>query len=134
VSLFPINDRFALIEGEAAYMLTLELLVAIDYVLIQSTVAIDLLDVAKNSAVVSFTKCEPNVSVTCIAHNNINRAPAVGQQRARDIPVSGKHNASGHQTPLDRGPIRHAQRVRVAEDTPENLSGVCTTFTLSGTQ
>lgn len=66
VSLFPINDRFALIEGEAAYMLTLELLVAIDYVLIQSTVAIDLLDVAKNSAVVSFTKCEPSVSVACI--------------------------------------------------------------------
>jgi hypothetical protein len=132
VSLFPINDRFALIEGEAAYMLTLELLVAIDYVLIQSTVAIDLLDVAKNSAVVSFTKCEPSVSAACMNAQCI--PPAVRQQRARDIPVSGKHNASGHQTPLDRGPIRHAQRVRVAEDTPENLSGVCTTFTLSGTQ
>ncbi|XP_027010318.1 Bardet-Biedl syndrome 7 protein isoform X1 [Tachysurus fulvidraco] len=62
VPVFSINDRFSLCQEDASYSLTLEVQTAIDNLLLQSDVPIDLLDVDKNSAVVSFSECdsEPN--------------------------------------------------------------------------
>uniref|UniRef100_A0A8C8ZHU1 Bardet-Biedl syndrome 7 n=1 Tax=Prolemur simus TaxID=1328070 RepID=A0A8C8ZHU1_PROSS len=55
---FSINDKFTLNKDDASYTLILEVQTAIDNVLIQSDVPIDLLDVDKNSAVVSFSSCD----------------------------------------------------------------------------
>ncbi|KAM8940294.1 BBSome complex member BBS7 [Pelodytes ibericus] len=62
VPVFSINDKFTLNRDDASYSLILEVQMAIDNVLIQSDVPVDLLDVDKNSAVVSFSGCdtEPN--------------------------------------------------------------------------
>ncbi|XP_026282098.1 Bardet-Biedl syndrome 7 protein homolog [Frankliniella occidentalis] len=54
-----INHKLSLIREEAAYLLTLEAATAIDNVLVQSDVPVDVLDVDRNSAVVSFSDCEP---------------------------------------------------------------------------
>ncbi|XP_016087730.1 Bardet-Biedl syndrome 7 protein-like [Sinocyclocheilus grahami] len=58
VPVFSINDKFALCQDDASYSLTLEVQTAIDNLLLQSDVPIDLLDVDKNSAVVSFSECD----------------------------------------------------------------------------
>ncbi|XP_048827150.1 Bardet-Biedl syndrome 7 protein [Brienomyrus brachyistius] len=58
VPVFSINDKFALCQEDASYSLTLEVQTAIDNLLLQSDVPIDLLDVDKNSAVVSFSECD----------------------------------------------------------------------------
>ncbi|XP_036170891.1 Bardet-Biedl syndrome 7 protein isoform X1 [Myotis myotis] len=55
---FSINDKFTLNKDDASYSLILEVQTAIDNVLVQSDVPIDLLDVDKNSAVVSFSSCD----------------------------------------------------------------------------
>ncbi|XP_072112204.1 Bardet-Biedl syndrome 7 protein isoform X2 [Mobula birostris] len=55
---FNVNDKFILNCDDASYSLTLEVQTAIDNVLLQSDVPIDLLDVDKNSAVVSFSGCD----------------------------------------------------------------------------
>ncbi|XP_045146150.1 Bardet-Biedl syndrome 7 protein [Echinops telfairi] len=55
---FSVNDKFILNKDDASYSLILEVQTAIDNVLIQSDVPIDLLDVDKNSAVVSFSSCD----------------------------------------------------------------------------
>ncbi|XP_042652742.1 Bardet-Biedl syndrome 7 protein [Tyto alba] len=62
VPAFSVNDKFTLNKDDASYSLILEVQTAIDNVLVQSDVPIDLLDVEKNSAVVSFSSCdsEPN--------------------------------------------------------------------------
>lgn len=57
-----INDKFYLNKEDASYSLCLEVQTSIDNVLIQSDVPVDLLDVEKNSAVVSFSDCDPGVS------------------------------------------------------------------------
>ncbi len=56
-----INDRFTLSQADASYNLSLEVQTAIDNVLLQSDVPVDLLDVEKNSAVVSYSACDPEV-------------------------------------------------------------------------
>ena len=56
-----INDRFTLSQSDASYLLSLELETPIDNVLLQSDCPIDLLDVEKNSAVVSYSSCDPEV-------------------------------------------------------------------------
>ncbi|XP_048774154.1 Bardet-Biedl syndrome 7 protein homolog isoform X3 [Ostrea edulis] len=56
---FDINDKFVLNREDASYTLSLELQLPIDNVLLQSDVPIDLLDVEKNSAVVSYSACVP---------------------------------------------------------------------------
>uniref|UniRef100_A0A183CD97 CPSF_A domain-containing protein n=1 Tax=Globodera pallida TaxID=36090 RepID=A0A183CD97_GLOPA len=56
---FTVNDRFALRKELACYTLSVELTVPIDYVLMQSDVSVDLLDVERNSAVTSKTEPEP---------------------------------------------------------------------------
>ncbi|XP_015773927.1 PREDICTED: Bardet-Biedl syndrome 7 protein homolog [Acropora digitifera] len=55
---FAINDKFALNRDDASYALTIEVQIPIDNVLLQSDVPIDLLDVDKNSAVVSYSACD----------------------------------------------------------------------------
>ncbi|XP_030335196.1 Bardet-Biedl syndrome 7 protein [Strigops habroptila] len=62
VPAFNVNDKFTLNKDDASYSLILEVQTAIDNVLVQSDVPVDLLDVDKNSAVVSFSSCdsEPN--------------------------------------------------------------------------
>ncbi|XP_052795027.1 Bardet-Biedl syndrome 7 protein homolog isoform X2 [Mya arenaria] len=59
VPTFNINDKFVLNREDASYTLSLELQMPIDNVLLQSDVPIDLLDVEKNSAVVSYSACSP---------------------------------------------------------------------------
>ncbi|CAG2256204.1 unnamed protein product [Mytilus edulis] len=56
---FNTNDKFVLNREDASYTLSLELQLPIDNVLLQSDVPIDLLDVEKNSAVVSYSACNP---------------------------------------------------------------------------
>ncbi|GCB66885.1 hypothetical protein scyTo_0013629 [Scyliorhinus torazame] len=58
VPVFSVNDKFTLNRDDASYSLTVEVQTAIDNVLLQSDVPIDLLDVDKNSAVVSFSGCD----------------------------------------------------------------------------
>ncbi|KAG2466262.1 BBS7 protein, partial [Polypterus senegalus] len=58
VPVFSVNDKFTLCRDDASYSLILEVQTAIDNVLLQSDVPIDLLDVDKNSAVVSFSGCD----------------------------------------------------------------------------
>lgn len=53
--------QFVLNREDASYMLTLEVESPIDTILIQSDVPVDLLDVEKNAAVVSFSQCDPEV-------------------------------------------------------------------------
>lgn len=48
-------------SDDASYTLSLEAPTAIDNILLQCNVAIDLLDVEKNSAVVSYSDCNPEV-------------------------------------------------------------------------
>ncbi|XP_067943832.1 Bardet-Biedl syndrome 7 protein homolog isoform X2 [Watersipora subatra] len=56
---FHINNKFVLNRDDASYSLSLEVQMSIDHVLIQSDVPVDLLDIDKNSAVISFSSCEP---------------------------------------------------------------------------
>ncbi|XP_077156527.1 BBSome complex member BBS7 [Paroedura picta] len=58
VPTFSINDKFTLNRDDASYSLVLEVQTAIDTVLLQCDVPIDLKDVDKNSAVVSVVDCE----------------------------------------------------------------------------
>ncbi|CAN9514593.1 unnamed protein product [Ophioblennius macclurei] len=58
VPIFSINEKFTLCQDDASYSLTLEVQTAIDNLLLQSDVPIDLLDGDKNSAVVSFSECD----------------------------------------------------------------------------
>ena len=48
-------------RSDASYLLSLEVQTAIDNVLLQSDVPVDLLDVERNSAVVSYSTCDPEV-------------------------------------------------------------------------
>ncbi|KAK6626098.1 hypothetical protein RUM43_006402 [Polyplax serrata] len=54
-----INDRFYLHREDASYTLSIEVQTSVDNILIQSDVPVDLLDIEKNSAVVSFSECNP---------------------------------------------------------------------------
>ncbi|NXU80566.1 BBS7 protein, partial [Oreotrochilus melanogaster] len=58
VPTFSVNDKFTLNKDDASYSLILEVQTSIDNVLLQSDVPVDLLDVDKNSAVVSFSSCD----------------------------------------------------------------------------
>lgn len=58
---FDINDKFSLNRDDASYTLSIEVKAAIDNVLLQSDVPIDLLDTEKNSAVVSYSACDTEV-------------------------------------------------------------------------
>jgi Bardet-Biedl syndrome 7 protein len=51
-------------QNDASYLLSLEVQTSIDNVLLRSDVPIDLLDVEKNSAVVSYSQCDPDVKKT----------------------------------------------------------------------
>ena len=59
VPLFNVNDNFLLSHDDASYILSIEVQMPIDTILLQSDVPVDLLDVEKNSAVVSYSACDP---------------------------------------------------------------------------
>lgn len=61
VPILHLQDRFQLNPEEAAYSLCIECQAPIDNVLVQADVPVDLLDVEKNSAVVSYSQCNPEV-------------------------------------------------------------------------
>ena len=48
-------------KEDASYLLTIEVQTPIDNVMLQSDVPVDLLDVEKNSAVVSYSTCDQSV-------------------------------------------------------------------------
>ncbi|XP_042326280.1 Bardet-Biedl syndrome 7 protein [Sceloporus undulatus] len=78
VPTFSINDKFTLNRDDASYSLVLEVQAAIDTILLQCDVPIDLKDVDKNSAVVSVVDCEsePNgnfLLATYRCHANTTR-------------------------------------------------------------
>ena len=54
-----IKDKMTLNQTDASYILSIECQTAIDNVLLHSDVPVDLLDVEKNSAVVSYSACKP---------------------------------------------------------------------------
>lgn len=51
----------SLSKEDASYLLSVEIPAPIEFVLLQCDVPIELLDVEKNTAVVSYSKCEPMV-------------------------------------------------------------------------
>lgn len=53
---FPINDQFSLNQDEAWYTLAIETQVPLDFVILQSNVPVDLQEVDKSSAVISYTQ------------------------------------------------------------------------------
>ncbi|KAK2188574.1 hypothetical protein NP493_128g04020 [Ridgeia piscesae] len=59
VPFFNINDKFVLNRDDASYTLSIEVQAPIDNVLLQCDVPVDLLDVEKNSAVVSYSSFNP---------------------------------------------------------------------------
>ncbi|XP_064481512.1 Bardet-Biedl syndrome 7 protein homolog [Ornithodoros turicata] len=59
VPYFNINDSFVLNHNDASYTLSIEVQTAIDVVMLQSNVPVDLLESEKNSAVVSYSPCDP---------------------------------------------------------------------------
>uniref|UniRef100_H2Y5K0 Bardet-Biedl syndrome 7 protein homolog n=1 Tax=Ciona savignyi TaxID=51511 RepID=H2Y5K0_CIOSA len=66
---FHVNDRFVLSPSDSSYKLSIEVQTAIDHIVLQSDVPIDLLDVESTSAVVSYTKNPPNPDGTPNADN-----------------------------------------------------------------
>ncbi|CAB3384791.1 Hypothetical predicted protein [Cloeon dipterum] len=56
-----INEKFTLIPNEAVYLLSIEVQTPIDNVLIQSETPLRILDVERNSAVVSHSACDPEM-------------------------------------------------------------------------
>jgi len=54
-----INDKMTLNQTDASYILSMECQTAIDNILLHSDVPVDLLDIEKNSAVVSYSACKP---------------------------------------------------------------------------
>ncbi|XP_075738416.1 BBSome complex member BBS7 [Rhipicephalus microplus] len=62
VPFFALDDSFVLHHQDASYVLAIQLQTAIDTVVLQSNVPVDLLDSSKNSAVVSYTTCDPQSS------------------------------------------------------------------------
>jgi Bardet-Biedl syndrome 7 protein len=65
---FRVNDRFELNRDDATYNLTIESEIPIDNVLLQCDVILDILDVEKNSAVMSFSDCDPKVNSICFSY------------------------------------------------------------------
>ncbi|XP_075544098.1 BBSome complex member BBS7-like isoform X4 [Dermacentor variabilis] len=62
VPFFALDDSFVLHHQDASYTLAVQLQTAIDTVVLQSNVPVDLLDSSKNSAVVSYTSCDPQAT------------------------------------------------------------------------
>ena len=56
-----IKDKMILNQTDASYILSLECQTAIDNILLHSDVPVDLLDIEKNSAVVSYRYCHDKI-------------------------------------------------------------------------
>ncbi|XP_063232547.1 Bardet-Biedl syndrome 7 protein homolog isoform X2 [Bacillus rossius redtenbacheri] len=109
-----INDKMTLVRQEACYRLLLEAETAIDNVLVQSEVPLHLLDVDKNSAVVSYSECDPAVSQALNPDYSTESCWQKRELRAGDVPLPGQHDAPGAEGAHGGGPARHAARLRHA--------------------
>ena len=98
----------------------MELAVPIDYVLLQSDVKVDLLDVERNSAVISLTEPEPGVDNN---KDTKNYCFSVGQCPVGGLPLPSGHHPDGNAHPLHRGPIRHVATVHCATAGATYLQG-----------
>ncbi|KFB50077.1 AGAP011899-PA-like protein [Anopheles sinensis] len=58
IPMLPVNDTFVLCKDDATFLLSLEIPTPIEHVLLQCDAPISLLDVEKNTAVVSFSECD----------------------------------------------------------------------------
>ena len=104
-----ITDSITLNQTDASYMLSLECQTAIDNVLLQSDVPVDLLDVEKNSAVVSYSSCSPEEGNFLLA---TYRCQVCFKKQNKNLSVPGKHNQTGDQDPHHRGSIWDADGIR----------------------
>lgn len=64
IPMLPVNDSMLLCQDDATYSLTIEIPTPIEHVLLQCDAPINLIDVEKNSAVVSFSECDKMVKYT----------------------------------------------------------------------
>lgn len=96
-------------KTDASYILTIEVPAPIDNILLQSEVPIDLLDVEKNSAVVSFSEADPKVRFGQHFHNSPNtfRNPSERQFPSGHIPVPNQHQQTRSQNTHNRRTIRN---------------------------
>ncbi|XP_055316781.1 Bardet-Biedl syndrome 7 protein homolog [Sitodiplosis mosellana] len=60
IPMMPINSALSLSKEDASYSLTIEIPAPIEFVLLQSNAPVQLIDVEKSSAVVSFSRCDPS--------------------------------------------------------------------------
>lgn len=58
---FFIIKKLSLTKDDASYALTIEIPAPIEFVLLQCNAPVELIDVEKSSAVVSFSQCDPEV-------------------------------------------------------------------------
>ncbi|XP_055676710.1 Bardet-Biedl syndrome 7 protein homolog [Lutzomyia longipalpis] len=65
IPMLNVNDSMVLCREDASYDLSIEIPASIEYILLQSDVPLELLDVEKNTAVVSFSECNP-LSGNCL--------------------------------------------------------------------
>ncbi|GAB0099000.1 Bardet-Biedl syndrome 7 protein homolog [Sergentomyia squamirostris] len=65
IPMLNVNDSMVLCRADASYDLSIEIPASIEYILLQSDVPLELLDVEKNTAVVSFSECNP-LSGNCL--------------------------------------------------------------------
>uniref|UniRef100_A0A7E4UX88 BBS2_C domain-containing protein n=1 Tax=Panagrellus redivivus TaxID=6233 RepID=A0A7E4UX88_PANRE len=56
---FSVNDRFILDKESMCYLLSIELVIPIEYIVLHSDADVELMDIARSTAVVSFTKPPP---------------------------------------------------------------------------
>lgn len=62
VPALSVNDSFVLNHADASYILSIELQVPLEFLLLQCDAPMDILDSDKNTSVVSFSPCTPAVS------------------------------------------------------------------------
>ncbi|KAJ7348767.1 Bardet-Biedl syndrome 7 protein, partial [Desmophyllum pertusum] len=106
---FAINDKFALNRDDASYTLSIEVQIPIDNVLLQSDVPIDLLDVDKNSAVVSYSACD-------IENGNFLLATYRCQANTTRLELK-----------VNRRAVWHITSIHYSKDSTQNLSSTAIT-------
>jgi len=140
---FKVNAHFALDPEEAAYKLSLEIPMPIDIVCLQSTVRLDLLDVAANPALVSVSPPDPEHGAQVLATYRCQDALKRVEIKARTI--EGEHGTvqaavvaqmnpkTGQLVRFDVKPLSLHHRVHALDpderDRPKNTLRLAGSFT-----
>lgn len=66
VPALSVNESFVLSHADASYVLSVELQVPLEFLLLQCDAPMDMLDSDKNTSVVSFSPCTPAVSESIV--------------------------------------------------------------------